>query len=172
MRILSALRTLGVAAQSIKGWMAIASIAPSIFATALGVVEGKPWSELALLAMSGLALGMIVTFYAIRLYQEAQSHLTGRRDRKRIADTLQAMRDSGDVDIDTPTIAAIWAGTREEGNLMRHVRFRQVKALIRSGKLRNPMQRGAGNGPNIHTWVTLDELERCFRSIGVLPPDA
>ncbi|MGH8714620.1 MAG: hypothetical protein ACREYB_11505 [Casimicrobiaceae bacterium] len=165
------LRGIGLAAQSIKGWIALVSLIPAIGAVTAGIIEQRPWSDLILVAAAGLAVGMVIAYYGILLIERTATHLTSRKEQRRISGILAEMRNSGVPDVDTPTIAAIWAGSREEGDLLRHVRFRQIKALIASGEIKNPMQRGPGKGPNIHTWVTLDELQNYFRKAGVIESD-
>ena len=51
---------------------------------------------------------------------------------------------------------------------MRHLRFRQIKALIATGEIKNTRQVGPGPGPNVYTWIPLDELEEYFSSHGII----
>ncbi len=169
MSALDKLRDIGLSVQSIRGFVALVTVAPTVLTFVLGLLEHRPWSEVVAVVMVTLAAGAALAYYGIRLFQAATSYLTGRKDQKRIADMLRDLRDSGETEVDTATAAAIWAGSMDESNVMRHVRFRQIKAIIRRGDIKNTRQAaGGGKGPNIHTWIRIAELERYFGLAGIM----
>lgn len=64
--------------------------------------------------------------------------------------------------IDLETAAAIWAGTREANDVVRHLRFRELKQAVREGRLIAKSK--VGGRVNRDTQVTPPELERFFRA--------
>lgn len=64
-------------------------------------------------------------------------------------------------EIDLPTAAAIWSGTRDENDVTRHLRFRQLKQAVREGQLRPA--RTVGGKINRFTTVRPTELARFFQ---------
>jgi len=94
-----------------------------------------------------------------------------KAERRRVATALRELRESGETMIDTGTVAAVWAGTMEQGSVIRHLRFRQVKALLIEGRMSGATQRGPGIGPNKDTWIPIVVVENYFKASGVMNPD-
>ena len=162
------LQSIGLFFQSLKGWLAILTISPAFVASILAF-EDRPWSEIVAITVVVLAASAVVVFYGICLVEKGSSYLTNKREQKRISEMLNVISDSGISELDTGTAAAIWAGTREDGNVIRHLRFRQIKAIIAKGEIKNTTTKGgSGQGPNIYTWMPLDELKDYFRRQGII----
>jgi hypothetical protein len=77
---------------------------------------------------------------------------------------------STDVDnyIDTLMAAGLWANSRDAGSYMYGHRFRQIKAAIRKGAIKNTRQADNSRGPNVHTQIPLAELRAYFARTGVI----
>jgi hypothetical protein len=163
------IRDIGLFLQSVKGWVLFATTLPTVAVYFLGFFEKRPWSEIVVLALVALGSGLVIVFYAIGLVEKCSTFLTSRKEQLRISSHIRELRDSGVTEIDTSTAAAIWSGSREDGDLNRHLRFRQIKSLIDKGEIKNTKQKGgAGKSANIHTWMPLDELSEYFTRSGVI----
>jgi hypothetical protein len=163
------IRAIGMAFAGIKGWLWFISVTPAIAVYLLGLFEHRPWSEIISLCAGALAFGMALVYYGVRLSETVTSYLTSHKERERVSRQIKDCIDAGMSELDTATAAAIWAGTREEGDIIRHLRFRTIKAAISRGEIKNTVQRGGGGspGPNIYTWIPIRELLHYFVRIGV-----
>lgn len=65
--------------------------------------------------------------------------------------------------IDLETAAAIWSGTRDVNDVVRHLRFRELKQAVREGRL--VAKSKAGGRVNRDTQVTPAELEKFLRAL-------
>lgn len=155
---------------SLKGWLYLSGAVPSIAVAVFGFFEGLSWAEGITLATVALATGMVFVNAVMAIWERASTYFTGRSEQKRIAEQIKALQEGGHHLIDTGTAAAIWAGTREEGNLWRHLRFRMIKAAITMGDIPDALIDGQPltGGANIRTWVPLDRLVEYFISRGIL----
>ena len=163
-------RFIGLWFASLKGWGIALAVAPSIIAVIGGLFEGLPWAATVAYFTLALAGGLALVFFGMLVLEGAANYLTGRKEQKRIAEQIKALQSEGYHQIDTGTAAAIWAGTREEGNLWRHLRFRMIKAAITTGDIPGALIGGQPltGGANIHTWMPLDRLVEYFISRGIL----
>lgn len=166
------IRQFGLWFASLKGMAYAMSLIPTVAAFVSGVLEQRPWSEIILIVVGTLALGLAAVYYAISIGERAKNYFVSRAEQRQIAERLSEYINGEMVEIDTPTAAAIWAGTREEGSIERHVKFRRIKSAIANGRITNTQQRNptghTARGPNVHTWMPVSEFRNYLISIGVI----
>ena len=97
-----------------------------------------------------------------------EAYQTSKLIRDRIEKQLAAHIAAGATVIDTPTAAAIWAGTMETGDIQRHLCFRLIKMAINDGSIKNARFAGESQRANMHTKIPLDEFIGYLKARGVL----
>ena len=159
---------IGLFASSVKGLVILAAIVPSILTVIIGLVEALPIAWIVALAcvtlMCGAAFMLIVTVLAER----ALRYFTSRKDQRRVASQLSPLIDEGVTVIDAPTAAAIWAGTREEGDVVRHICFRRIKNAVNKGEIANPTNLSPKGVAFVETKFPMVELVKFLRARGAI----
>ena len=161
------LKNVGVFFATLKGWLYLVGVAPAIVVTILGFIEPLSWSLRISVMTITLAAGLLVVYFGIGIWEKSTNHFTTRREQKRIASELQGLIEDQVTEVDTGSVAAIWAGTLDANNIVRHLRFRRIKAAINNGEIRNTFQRPPigkrpAKGANMYTWIPIEELRRYF----------
>lgn len=146
----------------------MASLSPTIIAGVAGFYEGLPTAAFITYLTATAAFGVALANAGVSLYEKAQSHFTSRRERMRITQQLKEYSDSGHTKIDTVTLAGIWRGTMEEGDLQRHLYFRMIKAAIDSGEMGVATFRGPTKKADRYTKVLVTEVVSYFKRKGVI----
>lgn len=131
---------------------------PRIYELAMSLSGLLPWSGWVII---GLSLALFFTLeFSIRQNLRQQS-----RDASMAVGEVAAAipyEEWRNLDeIDLPTAAAIWSGTRDENDVNRHLRFRELKQAVREGKLRSCSR--VGGKVNRFTTVKPDELATYFQ---------
>ena len=134
--------TVGQWLRSIQGWAFGVSLLPAITAFIAGLFDRLPWAAIVAYSTVALAAGATLVLLALVIAQKAAVYFTKRKERARIASQINEYMTAGHSRIDTPTAAAIWAGTRDDDDVNRHLRFRLIKAAINRGEIRNTIQVG------------------------------
>jgi hypothetical protein len=156
--------------RSVQGWIIlIFTTLPTIATLVAGYLEGINWAARILIAMTVLLVGAALAYYCIRLLEVVSFFSETRKDQKRIAKELGDYIESGIGQyIDLPTAAAIWSGSREEGNAKRHLCFRQLKGHTNNGRIRNAKNLSEKGKAYIKTSIPLDELVKFFIKQGII----
>ena len=161
------LKTVGIFFATLKGWLYLAGVAPAIAVAVLGFIEPLPWSQRVSFVTVTLAAGLFVVYFGIGIWEKSTNYFTTRAEQRRIAGELQGLIEDQVTEVDTGTVAAIWAGTGDPNSIVRHLRFRRIKAAIGAGEIRNTVQKPPKDTKpakvaNMYTWIPIDELKRYF----------
>lgn len=97
-----------------------------------------------------------------------ETYLTSRATRDRIEKQLAEYVAAGETMIDTPTAAAVWAGTMETGDIQRHLYFRMIKLAVDNGTIKNAKFSDQSQRANMYTKIPLDEFKGFLKAKGVL----
>jgi len=161
----SSLNKVGQFFRSVSGWIwGIGVGIPSVGTFVTGLVEGQPWSYIIYMTTGVAALAMAFIYHGIKSWDYAAAKIGTKAEKTRILKELDEYENSGYPIIDIPTAAAIWAGTREEGSINRHLCFRKLKAGA-SNKLIQTVNPPGGTVVNIHTLVPIDSLRNYFETV-------
>jgi hypothetical protein len=163
----TALRNTGLWLNSLRGFVWAILLMPSVVILIGRWMRGLDWSETIFLFMGALAFGVIIAFFGLKLFEYLGSRFTGSAERKRIREQIESLKAAGYPSIDTPTIAAIWAGTMEAENIERHVKFRLIKAAVDTRQINGAILHGPG-GANKNTQIPIAALELFFEKNGVI----
>jgi hypothetical protein len=161
-------RSVGLAFASVKGWLFAVSLMPAVLTYLLGFYEGLPWAAIAAYSTAALALGVWLAWGFLKLYEAAAGHFTAWATRSRINSQLREYVDAGETMVDTPTAAAIWAGTLDADNIQRHLYFRMIKLAIAHGVIKNAQFKDGIRKVNMYTKIPLEEFIKFLQLKGVL----
>jgi hypothetical protein len=109
------------------------------------------------------ALAMAFIYHGIKGWDYAAAKIGTLSEKNRILGELDGYENSGYPMIDLPTAAAIWANTREEGSVNRHLCFRKLKASA-SRQLITTVNPPGGQNVNRNTLVTIESLRSYFEN--------
>lgn len=158
------LKNLGDSVGSMQTWFWILfTVIPAGATTLMGWVQGVPWSLLIFFGTGAAALGAALIYFIMCGWDYTQAKISKAVEKSRIIGDLRDYQASGYPIIDLPTVAAIWADTRDENNTRRHLCFRKLKAAVSSRLIAmvNPPG-GEGEQININTLVVIDDVIRYF----------
>lgn len=144
------------------------SLIPSAIVWLSGYWERLLWSERITLIMVTLAVGVNLVAAGIYIWEKSSNFFTTRREQKRIAIELGGLAADGVKELDTASIAALWAGTRADEDITRHMRFRRIKSAIDNNQVKNAIYKNGKPPANIHTWVPIDDLKEYFLRVGII----
>lgn len=168
--MLNAIRTVGGWLQSLRGWIFGFAALPTVIALVTSWLEGFGWTVRILIVLAVLALSLNVVCAAIVLFRLSSDYFASRKEQRRIADQLNEVIASGVSDLDTPTIAAIWSGSREDANVFRHLKFRTLKAAMRNGDIQW-VKRPGESKPSVKSSIKVIDLVAYFTRKGVIGPN-
>ncbi len=129
-------------------------------------MDQLPWSLRVPAMMVSFASGLIIISLGVFLYEKIGVFVTARADRKRILGHLDQLGENV-TRLNIKTAAEIWAGTREEGDIQRHIYFRCLKDAVNNGKLFS-INLEKKQKANIKTAVDVESLKAFWRSKGVI----
>jgi hypothetical protein len=153
--------------QSLRGWIFAFTAAPTVIALVTSWLEPLSWTHRLLVVLAVLALSLNIACAAIVLFRLSSDYFASRKEQQRIAAQLNEVIASGVSNLDTPTVAAIWSGSREEANVFRHLKFRTLKAAMRSGDVKW-VKRPDESKPSIKSSIKVSDLVAYFIQKGVL----
>jgi len=159
--MLKAIREIGGWFQSLRGWIFAFTAALTALALFTSWLEPLTWTHRIAVVLAVLALSLITACAAIALFRLSSDYFPSRKDQKRIAAQLNEVIASGVSELDTPTIAAIWSGSRDDANVIRHLKFRTLKAAMRSGDVKWE-KRPNETGPSIKSSIKVSDLVTYF----------
>lgn len=162
------IRAIGIFFTTLKGWAYALSIGPTIGALISGVFEDRPWSEIILISMITLAVGLLAVYYVLLIWDRTTNYFITRKQQKRIARDLKVLLDDNFKTIDTSTAAAIWSGTLDEKSVTQRLCFRRIKGAINRKEIKNPRRLNKNGKAYIKTAFPLDELTRFFVERGII----
>ena len=165
--MLTTIRIVGGWLQSLRGWIFAFTAAPAVIALVTSWLEPLSWTHRLLVVLAVLALSLNIACAAIVLFRLSSNYFASRKEQERIAAQINEVIASGVSDLDTATIAAIWSGSREEANVFRHLKFRTLKAAMRSGDVKW-VKRPDESKPSIRSNVKVSDLVSYFVQKGVL----
>lgn len=159
--MLKAFRDIGSWLQSLRGWIFALAALPAILTLVTSWLESLSWTERIIAVMAVLALSLTAACAAVVLFRLSGEYFSSQKEQRRIADQLNEVLASGVSDLDTPTIAAIWSGSRDDADVFRHLRFRTLKAAMRNGDIRWE-KRPNETEPSIRSSVKVHDLVDYF----------
>jgi hypothetical protein len=156
--------------RSVQGWtLMIFTILPAIWTIVAGYLDDLNWSARTVFVMVVGLVGLVITYFIVRLWETSSNFFESRREQKRIAKDLSSYIESGIGEyIDLQTAAVIWSGSRAEESAKRHLCFRLLKGHTNNGRIRNPKNLAANGKAFIGTSVPLDELVKFFTKQNVI----
>lgn len=151
------LQQIGHFFRTVQGWVGVLSALPTVGAAVMAFLEDQPWSGIIFISTATLAY-MLAAIYC---FIGTMDYVKGKLTKNRIIRGLQSYQNSGYVNIDLPTAAAMWANTRDDQSIERHISFRKLKAAVDTKKLAS-----VGNvaNANIKTHVPISELVKFFEN--------
>lgn len=167
--MLNAIKTVGTWLQSLRGWIFGLAALPTVIALLTSWLEPLSWTHRLVAVLAVLALSLNIACAAIVLFRLSSNYFASRKEQQRIAAQLNEVIASGVSDLDTPTIAAIWSGSRDDGNVFRHLKFRTLKAAMRSGDIK--WERGPDESePSVRSGIKVAALVDYFVQKRIVEP--
>ncbi|RWQ58833.1 hypothetical protein [Mesorhizobium sp.] len=166
--MLGGLRAVGLAVMSIKGWVAMIGIVLTAMAALIAWLDSLSWTQIYLLILLSLCAAVWLALISLRLFEAGRSYLTSKATRDRIIRQIDEYTTAGETMVDTPTAAAIWAGTMEIGDIQRHLYFRMLKLAVDNGTIKNVVLAPGQRRANKDTRIPLSELVSYLKLKGVL----
>ena len=167
MELWGKIKTLGMAAASIKGWLYMLSASPAVMTAYFGFFENLPWSYTIALSTLALSGGIIVVSGGIYIFESTTNHFTTRKNQNRIARDLKELMDEGYTRTDTVTVAGIWSGTNDPNSLQMKLCFRRTKMAINNGDITGAKRLNPRGKANRNTSVSLVGVKIFFIKRGI-----
>lgn len=161
-----AIRQIGLFFASIKGWAILVSTLPGIATLVVGQSEGLPSAAIITYTSVSLVCGLASVALGFWIFERATIYFTTRKEQDRIITALGNLGENVEK-LDLPTAAAIWAGTLDSADIVRHTYFRGLKDAVDNKKIRAFNLNARGHA-YIKTHVDLEDLKDFWRTKGVI----